>query len=60
MNMEWLMERLKLSVIEIAFAVGGIIGIAIGFWAGCSVQNVASYVRGYRRGHEQGRTEDGE
>ena len=44
MNMEWL----NLPIVELAFALGGIIGLAFGFWAGYGVENILSYHRGYK------------
>lgn len=54
MNMDWL----NLPIAEVAFALGGFIGIVGGFWAGYSVENLASYLKGYKDGREKGRTED--
>lgn len=54
MNLNWL----NLPVVELAFAVGGIIGIAIGFWAGYGVENIVSYHRGYESGYQKGQAEN--
>lgn len=51
------MEWLNLPIIELAFELGGFIGIAGGFWAGYSVENIASYQKGYKSGYEKGRAE---
>lgn len=48
MNMDWL----NLPIVELAFTLGGLIGAVTGFWAGYSVENIASYQRGYKRGRE--------
>lgn len=57
MSMDWL----NLPIVELAFTLGGLIGAAAGFWAGYSVENFASYQKGYKRGREsmEGRTDEG-
>lgn len=51
------MDWLNLPIAEIAFALGGVIGIVGGFWAGYSVENFASYQKGYKNGRENERTD---
>lgn len=54
MNLNWL----NLPVVELVFALGGIIGIAIGFWAGYGVENIVSYQKGYKSGYQRGQAEN--
>lgn len=53
MSMDWL----NLPIVELAFALGGIIGIVIGFWAGYGVENIVSYQRGYKSGYQKGQVD---
>lgn len=52
------MDWLNLPIVEMAFTLGGLIEVVGGFWAGYSVENIASYQKGYKRGREKGRMED--